>query len=297
MKIRIGTRNSKLAIIQAKMVAAAIIKNFPDYECVLVPIVTSGDKITDKNLYDIGGKALFLKELEIALLKGEVDIAVHSLKDVPGRLDDGLSIEAVLAREDPRDCFVSFKYKSIDQLPKGAIIGTSSVRRKVILQNIRPDLKFVGLRGNINTRIEKLKHGEMDATILACAGLKRGEIYDESYCFPIDVSVMLPAACQGIVTVEIKSDNQKMRDICKEINHVDSWNISLAERAFLHYLDASCRTPISAYAVLGGNNKISCKYMLSDFEGSFMKYHTEIGNLDDAWDIGIRAAIRVSKKI
>ena len=149
MKIRIGTRKSKLALIQANMVINEIKQHFPKIECKLVPVVTTGDKITNKNLYDIGGKALFLKELEEQLIKNEIDIAVHSLKDVPGILLEGLSITAVLKREDPRDCFVSLKYKSIEEMPYGGVIGSSSVRRRVVIQQKKPDLKIVQIRGNI----------------------------------------------------------------------------------------------------------------------------------------------------
>ena len=289
MQIKIGTRKSKLALIQTNMVIEAIRNHFPDIECVVVPIVTTGDKITDKNLYDIGGKALFLKELEEQLLDHQIDLAVHSLKDVPGVLPDGLIIAAVLERHDPRDCFVSMRYRSIDEIPIGGIIGSSSVRRKVILQQNRPDLKIVQFRGNIDTRLEKLQRQEVDAAILACAGLKRAGLFDNEYCYPIETDQMLPAAGQGIIGIEIRSNDQNMLDICNKINHQSTWYLALAERSFLTYLDASCRTPLAAYAVFQGE-AIKAKYMLSDIDGKFPKYITLVDSKEHAGLMGSRAA-------
>ncbi len=290
MRVKIGTRKSKLALIQTEMVIDSIKSHFPAAECEIVPIVTSGDKITDKNLYDIGGKALFLKEIEEQLLAGNIDIAVHSLKDVPGVLPDDLEIAAVLEREDPRDCFVSVKYKSLDDLPKGARVGSSSVRRKVIIHQQRPDLEVVQFRGNIHTRLKKLKQSEVDATILACAGLVRAGEFNTDYCYPIEIDQMLPAAGQGIIGIEIRSDNDQMRDICNKINHQQTWNIAEAERSFLAYLDASCSTPISAYAIMQDEKTILARYMLADYEGSFVNYCQELGGVEEAAQMGVVAA-------
>lgn len=290
MRIRIGTRKSHLALIQTNLVIDRIKDFFPDIECQIIPIITTGDMITDKNLYDIGGKALFLKELEEQLLDNKIDIAVHSLKDVPGILPEGLFIASVLERSDPRDCFVSFKYKSIDELPKGAIVGTSSVRRKVLLKKMRPDLELVQFRGNINTRLQKLKDGQADATILAAAGLKRAGLFDASYCSLIDVDKILPAAGQGIIALEIRDDNKDMLDICKKINHLPTWQISEAERGLLSYLDASCRTPLSAYAEFDEFGKIRGRYMMSDIDGTDVRYHEEFGDAPSASNMGINAA-------
>ncbi len=289
MEIRIGTRKSKLALIQANIVVDQIKNQIPNIECKLVPIITSGDKITNKNLYDIGGKALFLKEIEEQLLDNQIDLAVHSLKDVPGILPQGLSISATIEREDPRDCFVSYKHKSIKELPIGAIVGNSSVRRKILLQKFRPDLKIVQFRGNINTRLEKLENGEVDATILACAGLMRANLFNPEFCYPLEFNQMLPAAGQGTIAVEICEDNHTMQDICNKINHLDTWYLSLAERSFLTYLNASCRTPLSAYAVFK-DGQIEATYMMSDIEGNNIRYHKEIGDTKSAADMGIRAA-------
>jgi len=295
MRIRIGSRKSKLSLIQTNMVVELIGKYFPDIECVRVPIVTTGDKITDKNLYDIGGKALFLKELEEQLLDKKIDLAVHSLKDVPGILPDGLSIAAVLERADPRDCFVSLNYKSIEELPYGAMIGSSSVRRTVILQQQRPDLKIVQFRGNIDTRLNKLQNEEVDATILACAGLFRAGLFNSSYCYPLEVEEMLPAAGQGIIGIQVRDNDRNMQDICNKINHLETWHLAQAERGFLSYLDAGCRTPLSAHAIFTGD-KIKASYMLSDIEGKKIQYHQELGGIETALDMGVKAAIELSNR-
>lgn len=249
MLIRIATRKSKLALIQTNLVIDKIKEHFPEAVCEIMPMVTTGDKITDRNLYDIGGKALFLKELEEKLLAKESDIAVHSLKDVPGILPKGLKVAAVLEREDPRDCLVSYKYKSLNELSRAAVIGSSSVRRKVVLKKLRPDLQIVQLRGNIDTRIRKLREDvELGAIVLACAGLKRMGLFNKEYCFPLSVDEMIPSAGQGTVAIEIRSDDSKMTELCSKINHLPTWYLTEAEREFLAYFDASCRTPIAAYA-------------------------------------------------
>ncbi len=297
MPIRIATRRSKLALIQTDLVIKKLKECFPNINCEIVPVITTGDKITDRNLYDIGGKALFLKELEEKLLTGEVDLAIHSLKDVPGILPLGLEIAAVLDREDPRDCLVSYKYKSLNELPNGAIIGTSSVRRKVILQKIRPDLKIIPCRGNIQTRLDKLSgNNAPDAIILACVGLKRLGIFDEKYCFALTVDEMIPSAGQGTIAIEKRSDNQKINDICKKINHLPSWYLSQAEREFLAYFDASCKTPIAAYAEYIDKSTIKARYMYGDFEGKCLEFHTETGDKIRGKEIAIKAAKIIEAK-
>ena len=296
MKIRIGTRKSKLALIQTDMVIRQLQNKVPDIECEIVPIVTTGDQITNKNLYDIGGKALFLKELEEQLIDNKIDVAVHSLKDVPGIMPDELKIVAVLERTDPRDCFVSFKYKSIDELPKNAVIGSSSVRRKVIIHQKRPDLKLVQFRGNINTRMRKLKDEEVDATILACAGLHRGGLFDLDFCYPIDFNEMLPAAGQGIISLETRAGDIKTQEICQLINHEPTWHLAQAERSFMTHLDASCRTPMSAYACYEGE-RVKAQYMLSDIDGQNIQYVTKLCDIKDVSQIGVEAAKELQKNI
>jgi hydroxymethylbilane synthase len=296
MEIKIGTRNSRLALIQTGIVVERIKSYFPDCEITIVPIVTTGDKITDRNLYDIGGKALFLKELEEQLWAKNIDMAVHSLKDVPGVLPDGMSIAAVLEREDARDCFVSLKHSSLQDLPTGAVIGTSSVRRKVLINNLRPDIEIVQFRGNLNTRLEKLRSGVVDGCILAVSGLMRAKIYDERYCHAISENVMLPATGQGIIAVEICDGNNQMRKICQRINNADTWLVTNAERAFVEYLDASCRTPLAAYATLS-DGMIFGRYMLSSLEGDKIEYFSDHIEATLGRELGLRAAKILSQKI
>lgn len=294
MQIRIGTRKSNLALIQAQIVIQELKKYYPEMEYIIVPVTTTGDKILDKNLYDIGGKALFLKELEEKLLDNTIDIAVHSLKDVPGVLPPELEILAVLEREDYRDCFVSFQYKSIEEMPHGAIIGTSSVRRKVIIKQIRPDLEIVSFRGNVNSRLEKLKDGLVDATILACAGLIRLDLFDLSYCYPIEESVMLPAVGQGIICIEGRKNDDKIRSMCKQINHLLTHYIAQAERGILTYLDASCRTPIAGLSYIK-DSQLYGKYMLASEDGSQVRYHKIVTDIENAQVVGAWAGEELSK--
>jgi hydroxymethylbilane synthase len=296
MKVRIGTRKSNLALIQTNLVIQELKENFSQIECEIVPISTTGDKITDKNLYDIGGKALFLKEIEEELLEGNIDIAVHSLKDVPGIMSQYLEIAAVLKRDDPRDCFVSFKYKSLSELPLKSIVGSSSVRRKILINQKRPDIKFVQFRGNINTRLQKLKDAEVDATILACAGLNRANLFDPAFCYPIKAEEMLPAAGQGIIAIQVRADNMQMKEICNKINHKPTWYIAQAERSYMTYLDASCRTPMSAYAYYQGED-IKAEYMLSDIEGNNIRFINKLCKPNQVNEVGIEAAKELQYKI
>ena len=287
MKLRIGTRSSKLALIQTEMVVKKIKNFFPDLSYEIIPITTTGDRILDKNLYDIGGKALFLKELEEKLISGEIDMAIHSLKDVPGIIAEGLSIMAMLERDDPRDCFVSLKYNSINNLPEGAIVGTSSVRRKVLLQQQRPDLKIVPFRGNVNTRLKKLQEGKVDAAILACVGLKRAGLFDPNHCFPIAIDQMLPAVGQGVICVEARENNNQIRHICSLINHKSTMQLMQVERQFLSDLDANCDTPLAAYAEFQ-DGRIVARYMLSD--ENRVEYYRNSDMVENAHHMGSQAA-------
>ena len=289
MHIRVGTRRSRLALVQTEIFINKIKTIFPNISYEIVPIITTGDNITNKNLYEIGGKALFLKELEEALLKNKIDIAIHSLKDIPGIIPDELQIAAVLEREDPRDVFISTKYKTIEDLPKNAQVGTSSVRRKVIIQNMRPDLKCVTFRGNVNTRLEKLYNEEVDATILAMAGIKRLGAYDLSISHILEHNIMLPACGQGVIALEIRTNDVYMHNLCNRINHLSTYHLIIAERSFLKAADASCDTPIAAYATYLDDGLIKAQYMLSDVEGENIRYHTAYGSINEASDIGIKA--------
>ncbi|HJD60292.1 MAG TPA: hydroxymethylbilane synthase [Rickettsia endosymbiont of Omalisus fontisbellaquei] len=295
--IRIGTRKSPLALIQTNLVIEQIRQYFPNINCEIVPIITSGDLIQNKPLYDIGGKALFLKEIEQALLDKKIDLAVHSLKDVPGRIPEELVIAAVLEREDPRDVFVCLKYKSIEELPQNAVIGSSAVRRKAFIQKIRPDLKVTVFRGNVDSRIKKLMNNEVDATILAYAGLKRLGAFNPEYCHLIEYSQMLPCIGQGVIAVEIRQDDNAMLEICNQINHLPTFELIKPERAFLDYLDANCRTPIAAYSQYLDADNIQTDFMLSNLDGSKITFHTETTNIKTSKESAIKAAKMMLDKL
>lgn len=294
-KIILGTRNSPLALAQTHLVINEIKRYNHNIECEIVEIVTSGDLITDRNLYDLGGKALFLKELEIALMDGRIDIAVHSLKDVPGRLPLGLVIASVLERDDPRDALISPKYSSITDLPLNAKIGCSSVRRQVFLKQKRPDLEITMFRGNVNSRLKKLMENQVDGTILAAAGLKRLGLFNKDYCHIIEPEDMLPAVGQGVIALEVRDDNIKASEICANINHLPTWNAIQAERAFLDYLDADCKTPLAAYSRYiqswddeTQDRQIAVDFMIADKNGKIF-FHHEAGLVKDARQFGLNA--------
>ncbi len=299
MIIRVGTRKGKLALIQTQLVINKIKHIYPEISCEIVPIMTTGDLIKDRDLSEIGGKALFLKEIEMALLDNKIDIAVHSLKDVPGRVIKGLIISSVLEREDERDVLISEKFKTIQELPQAAVVGTSSPRRKILLKRARPDLRIVTFRGNVDSRINKFMHqsnNSIEAIILAAAGLKRLGIFNSQYCHLLNTNEMLPAVGQGVIAIETREDDERMREIACSINHQPTWQLIQAERAFIEYLDASCQTPIAAHATYQGNN-IKGEFMLSDPEGQYVFFHTEIGAINDHKNIGIKAAKAILRMI
>jgi hydroxymethylbilane synthase len=244
--LRIGTRGSRLARAQADMTERLLAA--AGLACEIVPIKTTGDKILDRPLADVGGKGLFTKELEDALLSGTIDIAVHSMKDVPVLLPPGLEIAAILPREEPQDVLVSPKGLTLAELPKGARVGTSSVRRQAQLKRARPDIECVLLRGNVDTRLAKLDAGQMDATILALAGLKRLGLVSGRALSVLPTEQWLPSLAQGAVGIEIRSDDARAAAAVKPLNH-DASAIALScERAFQAALDGSCRTPIAGLA-------------------------------------------------
>lgn len=285
MHIRIGTRASKLALKQTSMVIEAIQAQL-DFTYEIIEITTTGDKIQDKPLYDVGGKALFLKELEEALLDNRIDCAIHSMKDVPGRLPEGLKIAAVLEREDCRDILISNKASNIKDLPQNAKIGTSSVRRRAELLHLRPDIETYPIRGNVETRILKWRNSDLDGIILAAAGITRLGLYDRAFCHPLSPDEMLPAVGQGVVGIEIRNDDAKLEKICALINHLPTWQTLQAERGFLEYLDANCRTPLAAFAQFDGN-KIKAKYMLA---GNNLEYYYQdeaITSIEEAYETGV----------
>ncbi|HEY4408109.1 MAG TPA: hydroxymethylbilane synthase [Xanthobacteraceae bacterium] len=249
--LRIGTRGSPLALAQANMVRArlAAAHGVNQERITLTVIRTTGDVIQDRTLADAGGKGLFTKEIEEALIAGSIDLAVHSAKDMPTVLPDPLTIAAVLPREDARDVFISRAAKTLQELPAGAVVGTASLRRQAIVKRLRPDLAVVPIRGNVDTRLRKLDEGVVDATLLALAGLKRlGLTHALTSIFPIDE--FLPAVGQGIVAIETRQDDSATRTLLDAINHAETATALAAERAFLAVLDGSCRTPIAGHAVI-----------------------------------------------
>jgi hydroxymethylbilane synthase len=287
--LRLGTRGSPLALTQAGMVRDALARahGFAPDRIELVTIRTSGDRIQDRTLAEAGGKGLFTKEIEEALLAGTIDLAVHSSKDMPTVLPDGLAISAFLEREDPRDVFVSRKAKSIQELPRGATIGTASLRRQALALRARPDLKAVPLRGNVETRLRKLDDGAADATLLALAGLKRLGLTDVATAV-LDIDDFLPAVGQGAIAIETRDDDRRTRDFLLPINHAATASALAAERAFLAVLDGSCRTPIAGHATITGTG-LRFRGMILKPDGSEAFETTRTGSADAAERIGAAA--------
>ncbi|AEJ03841.1 hydroxymethylbilane synthase [Stutzerimonas stutzeri] len=250
-EIRIATRKSALALWQAEYVKARLEASHPGLKVSLVPMVSRGDKLLDAPLAKIGGKGLFVKELETALLENEADIAVHSMKDVPMEFPEGLGLYCICEREDPRDAFVSNRFDSLDALPPGSVVGTSSLRRQAQLLARRPDLKIQFLRGNVNTRLAKLDAGEYDAIILAAAGLIRLG-FGERIRSSIGVDESLPAGGQGAVGIECRTGDSEVHALLSCLNHAPTATRVVAERALNKRLNGGCQVPIACYAVLEG---------------------------------------------
>ncbi len=250
-EIRIATRKSALALWQAEYVKARLEASHPGLKVSLVPMVSRGDKLLDAPLAKIGGKGLFVKELETALMENEADIAVHSMKDVPMEFPEGLGLYCICAREDPRDAFVSNHFDDLDALPPGSVVGTSSLRRQAQLLARRPDLKIQFLRGNVNTRLAKLDAGEYDAIILAAAGLIRLG-FGERIRSSISVDESLPAGGQGAVGIECRTTDSELHALLECLNHAPTATRVVAERALNKRLNGGCQVPIACYAVLEG---------------------------------------------
>ncbi len=243
----IATRESRLALWQAEHVKALL--QAQGHQVQLLGMTTKGDQILDRTLSKVGGKGLFVKELEVALEEGSAHIAVHSLKDVPMDMPDGFALACVMEREDPRDAFVSTRYADLDALPQGAVVGTSSLRRQVLLQALRPDLKIEPLRGNLDTRLRKLDEGQYDAIVLAAAGLKRLGMTDRIRSI-FEPTAMLPAAGQGALGIEIRTDRQELAQALAPLVHLPTWLRVAAERAVSRGMGGSCSVPLAAHAVL-----------------------------------------------
>jgi hydroxymethylbilane synthase len=251
---RIGTRGSPLALAQAREACRRLAQahGLPESAFEIVAITTSGDRIQNRPLSEVGGKGLFTKEIEEALLSGTIDLAVHSAKDMPTILPDGFMIAAYPPREDVRDAFISTRHATLEALPQGAIVGTSSLRRQAQVLRRHPHLRVVGLRGNVETRLRKLEAGDADATLLACAGLNRLGL-QHRITSPIETDVMLPAVAQGAIALEIRADDDATAALLGAINHQETAICVTAERALLAKLDGSCRTPIAGLAVLSND--------------------------------------------
>ena len=250
LSIVIATRESRLALWQAEHVQALL--KARGHHVTLLGMTTQGDQILDRSLSKVGGKGLFVKELELALQEGRADIAVHSLKDVPMDLPEGFDLACVMEREDPRDAWVSSQYASLKDLPAGAVVGTSSLRRTVLLRALRPDLKIEPLRGNLDTRLRKLDEGQYAGIVLAAAGLKRLNM-SERIRHIFDEADMLPAAGQGALGIEIRSDRQDLRDALAPLADTPSWWRVAAERAVSRAMGGSCSMPLAAHATLMGD--------------------------------------------
>jgi hydroxymethylbilane synthase len=293
--LRIGTRGSPLALAQAHMVRGllAAAQGVAEDAIEIVVIRTSGDMIQDRPLAEVGGKGLFTKEIEQALLDGRIDLAVHSAKDMVTFLPEGLALTACLAREDVRDVLVSHVAKSVADLPKGATIGTASLRRQAQMLRLRPDLKVVPMRGNVGTRLDKLKRGEADATILALAGMKRLGVAHEATAI-LGTDQFLPAVGQGAIAIETRADDEATRRVLDKINHEATLTALIVERAFLAVLDGSCRTPIAGHATID-DGKISFRGLIAKPDGSESFETARTGLIANAAAIGADAAHELKK--
>jgi hydroxymethylbilane synthase len=293
--LRIGTRGSPLALVQARSVRARLaqVLGLDEQAMELVIIRTTGDAIQDGPLAEEGGKGLFTKEIEEALLDGRIDLAVHSAKDMPTMLPVGLMLAACLEREDARDVFISRKAKSLTDLPKGASLGTTSPRRQAIAKRSRPDLRIAPMRGNVETRLRKLDDGEVDATILALAGLKRLGLADRATKI-MGEDEFLPAAGQGAIAIETRTDDTRTRELLARIDHADTSVAVACERAFLAVLDGSCKTPIGAHADISGDT-INFRGLLAHPDGDPSYEKSSQGSRADAIKIGREAGLAVKR--
>lgn len=296
-KFTIATRESRLALWQAEHVKALLEQQ--GHEIHLLGMTTKGDQILDRSLSKVGGKGLFVKELETALEQGRADLAVHSLKDVPMDLPEGFALACVMEREDPRDAFVSPRYASLSALPQGAVVGTSSLRRMALLRAARPDLKIEPLRGNLDTRLRKLDEGQYDAIVLAAAGLKRLELAERIRC-TFEPAEMLPAAGQGALGIEICQGRTDVLQALAPLVHQDTWLTVSAERAVSRAMGGSCSMPLAAFATLSGR-QLRLDAAWGDPEGSLalVQAHAagEVDSLDSAAALGTQVAASLARQV
>ncbi len=292
--LRIATRQSPLALWQAHTVRDQLLALHPHIHVELLPMTTKGDREQSTSLAKIGGKALFLKELETALLDGSADLAVHSMKDVPAQMPSGLAISTVLERHNPFDALVSSKYDSLESIPDHAVIGTCSPRRQAQLLKFNPSFKIVDLRGNVGTRLAKLDSGKFDATILACAGLERLGL-ESRIAQTLPIKHCLPAMTQGTIGIEIRSDDSAVKQLLAPLNHRGTALRSDAERAFGAELNGGCSAPIAAYATLS-TNEISMTARVIALDGSEQLETSGTASLEKAKSLGKKLAIELLEK-
>ena len=289
--LRIATRESRLALWQAEHVAAKLRSAHPQLSVVLVPMTTQGDRVQDRSLAEVGGKGLFIKELERAMEHGQADIAVHSMKDVPTDLPEGMTLAAMLPRADPRDAFVSNHHANFDALPIGARVGTSSPRRQSQLKHARPDIQILQLRGNVETRLRKLDAGDYDAIILASAGLLRLGLSARITAY-LDYAVSLPAAGQAIIGIECRSNDARSATYAAALNDDDASRCGKAERAFARYFQGNCFSPIAAFARIEGA-EMTLQGAVGSLDGSRLFRDSLRGPANDAEAIGVKLAQQV----
>jgi len=293
MILKIGTRGSKLAMTQSLWVKEKIEAKHPQVRVELVKITTTGDKILDSPLSKVGGKGLFVKEIEEALLEKRVDLAVHSMKDVPAELPDALMLSTFPEREDPRDALISLDNRTLDQLPPGAKVGTSSLRRGAQLLHIRPDLKLLSLRGNVDTRLRKLTFGELSAIILATAGLKRLGLEDR-ITQVISCEKVLPAVGQGALGLEVRRGDTQTMGLIDFMNHEPTEITVRTERAFLEKLEGGCQVPIAGFATLD-RETVHFTGMVAELDGSRLIRDEISGNKNQAEELGVTLAGKLLK--
>jgi len=286
--ITIGTRGSELALWQANWVKSSLLKRYSSLQVELLIIKTKGDKILDVPLAKVGGKGLFVKEIEEALLNNTIDLAVHSMKDMPADIPEGLCICAVPEREVPNDVLISHKKLTLSGLPEGAKIGTSSLRRSSQILNYRPDIQILPLRGNLNTRIKKLESENLDAIVLAAAGMKRLGLENKISEY-IDLETLLPAVGQGALCIETRQEDPDTHEIVSQLDHEKTSTVTKSERAFLHRLEGGCQVPMAAYGTIK-RSELTLTGMVAEIDGKRIIKKTTKGPVEQAEQIGIELA-------
>ncbi|WP_027338873.1 hydroxymethylbilane synthase [Halonatronum saccharophilum] len=292
--IIVGTRGSKLALAQSGLVVDKLASYFPDYNFKLKVISTKGDRILDKALSQIGGKGLFIKEIEIALLNREVDLAIHSIKDMPARLEEGLEIIGIPRRANALDVLVSKDNLTLDDLPKGSRIGTGSLRRRAQILNYRSDLEVEPLRGNIDTRLKRVAEGDFDGIILAAAGLERIGWEDRITQY-INQNISIPAVGQGALAIEGRSDDDAIKEVVEKLNDRPTIDTVKAERSFLDYLEGDCKVPIGAYGEVDGD-KLILSGVIGKIDGSLLLKDSVKGSRSKGQDLGVELAKKLIDK-